>query len=46
MHRELTCESTMHAPVQWQQAVLQKLEKPIDMQGNPWPLDADGKPIV
>ena len=31
---------------QWQQAVLQKLEKPVDMNGNPWPLDDQGKPIV
>ena len=23
-----------------------KLEVPVDVDGNPWPLDKDGKPIV
>ena len=32
--------------VQWQQPVLMKLEVPVDVDGNPWPLDAEGKPIV
>jgi hypothetical protein len=23
-----------------------KLEHPVDVDGNPWPLDAQGKPII
>jgi hypothetical protein len=36
---------SLDAP-QWQQPVLMKLERPVDVDGNPWPLDAEGKPIV
>jgi hypothetical protein len=31
---------------QWQTPVLAKLEHPVDVDGNPWPLDEEGKPIV
>ena len=34
------------AAPQWQAPVLMKLERPVDVHGNPWPLDAQGKPIV
>ena len=30
----------------WSTPTLMKLEVPIDVDGNPWPLDADGKPIL
>lgn len=30
----------------WSEAQLQRLEVPVDVDGNPWPLDKDGKPIV
>ena len=33
-------------PPQWQAPVLMKLETPVDVNGNPWPLDAQGKPII
>ena len=36
----------IHFAAQWQQPVLMKLEVPVDVDGNPWPLDKDGKPIV
>jgi len=32
--------------VQWQAPVLVKLAKPVDVKGNPWPLDDNGKPIL
>ena len=31
--------------LQWSTPVLQKLEVPVDVDGNPWPLDENGKPI-
>ncbi len=30
----------------WSSKMLVKLEKPVDVDGNPWPLDANGKPIL
>ncbi|GHP09893.1 hypothetical protein PPROV_000862800 [Pycnococcus provasolii] len=30
----------------WSEAHLQKLDVPVDVDGNPWPLDDEGKPIV
>jgi len=30
----------------WSTATLQKLDVPLDMQGKPWPLDENGKPIL
>eukprot|EP00854_Cymbomonas_tetramitiformis_P020325 gene20325-24341_t len=30
----------------WSTATLQKLDVPVDVQGNPWPLDENGKPIL
>eukprot|EP00240_Pyramimonas_obovata_P011745 CAMPEP_0118952246 /NCGR_PEP_ID=MMETSP1169-20130426/54524_1 /TAXON_ID=36882 /ORGANISM="Pyramimonas obovata, Strain CCMP722" /LENGTH=125 /DNA_ID=CAMNT_0006899449 /DNA_START=36 /DNA_END=410 /DNA_ORIENTATION=+ len=29
----------------WSTPVLQKLEVPVDVDGNPWPLDENGKPV-
>ena len=33
--------SHTHPPPQ-----LRKLDKPVDVEGNPWPLDANGQPIL
>ena len=30
----------------WSAATLMKLIVPVDVDGNPWPLDKDGKPIL
>lgn len=30
----------------WSTPTLEKLEVPVDVDGNPWPLDAEGKPII
>merc|ERR1712176_577238 len=30
----------------WSNAIFTKLDKPVDVKGNPWPLDAQGKPIL
>lgn len=30
----------------WSQPQLEKLEVPVDHEGNPWPLDKEGKPIL
>merc|ERR1712118_631912 len=30
----------------WSAPVLKKLDVPVDPDGNPWPLDAEGKPIL
>lgn len=30
----------------WSQAHLVKLDQPVDVNGKPWPLDDQGKPIV
>jgi len=30
----------------WSKPQLVKLDKPVDVDGNPWPLDAQGKPIL
>ena len=30
----------------WSVPTLQKLDFPVDVDGNPWPLDAEGKPIL
>ena len=30
----------------WSQPQLVKLDKPVDVDGNPWPLDDEGKPIL
>jgi hypothetical protein len=30
----------------WSKPTLEKLDTPVDPDGNPWPLDADGKPIL
>lgn len=30
----------------WSTPQLRKLEKPVDVEGNPWPLDAAGNPIA
>ncbi len=30
----------------WSVPTLQKLDVPVDVDCNPWPLDADGKPIL
>merc|ERR1711994_34737 len=30
----------------WSVAKLEKLEVPVDVQGNPWPLDKEGNPII
>ena len=29
----------------WSTPTLEKLEVPVDVDGNPWPLDEEGKPI-
>jgi hypothetical protein len=30
----------------WSQPQLEKLEVPVDHEGNPWPMDKEGKPIL
>ena len=30
----------------WSVPQLRKLDAPVDVDGNPWPLDAEGKPIL
>jgi len=30
----------------WSTPQLRKLEKPVDVEGKPWPLDANGNPIL
>jgi|TARA_B110000003_G_scaffold91676_1_gene93860 hypothetical protein len=30
----------------WSVPTLMKLDVPVDVDGNPWPLDAEGKPIL
>jgi hypothetical protein len=30
----------------WSTPQLRKLDTPIDVNGNPWPLDAQGNPII
>ena len=30
----------------WSKPTLEKLDTPVDPDGNPWPLDDDGKPIL
>ena len=30
----------------WSTPTLQKLEVPVDVDGNPWPLDENGNPIL
>eukprot|EP00887_Chlorella_sp_A99_P007993 scaffold12.g7993.t1 len=30
----------------WSTPQLRKLDAPVDVDGNPWPLDAEGKPIL
>lgn len=30
----------------WSTPQLRKLDQPVDVDGNPWPLDAQGNPIV
>jgi hypothetical protein len=30
----------------WSAPQLRKLEKPVDADGKPWPLDAEGKPVA
>lgn len=30
----------------WSTPQLRKLDKPVDVDGNPWPLDANGNPIL
>lgn len=30
----------------WSTPQLRKLDKPVDVEGNPWPLDANGNPIL
>ena len=31
---------------EWSKPQLVRLDKPVDVDGNPWPLDAQGKPIL
>jgi len=31
---------------EWSKPQLVKLETPVDVDGNPWPLDNEGKPIL
>jgi hypothetical protein len=40
-----TCIHPVACLPQWSTPVLQKLEVPVDVDGNPWPLDESGKPI-
>jgi len=30
----------------WSTPQLRKLDVPVDKDGNPWPLDGNGKPVV
>ncbi|CAG9463670.1 unnamed protein product [Pedinophyceae sp. YPF-701] len=30
----------------WSTPALRKLDRPVDVKGNPWPLDSEGKPIL
>lgn len=30
----------------WSVPQLRKLDAPVDVEGKPWPLDAEGKPIL
>ena len=30
----------------WSTPQLRKLDKPVDVDGKPWPLDANGNPIL
>jgi hypothetical protein len=31
---------------EWSTPALRKLEVPVDVDGNPWPVDKDGQPIL
>ncbi|KAK9834518.1 hypothetical protein WJX74_003536 [Apatococcus lobatus] len=39
-------EWAMEKDFPWSTPQLRKLDKPVDVQGNPWPLDPQGQPIL
>ena len=45
MTRAMLVRRCSPALYQWQDAVLVELETPVDVDGNPWPKDAEGKLI-